>query len=86
MEQQQVYPLPIPYSCIGAFYYMLGNVHPQKRSKISSIQLLLLVKYTAVAEFGMDRMLEPIVNDLQKLESVSDFYYAIGSSSMHTIR
>lgn len=58
-----------PY--IGAFYYILGNVRPQLRSKISNIQLLLLAKYDSVVEFGIDRMLEPTVEDIRKLESVS---------------
>ena len=60
------------YTCyIGAFYYMLGNVRPQLRSKLSSIQLLLLAKYESVKEFGIDQMLEPIIEDIKKLESVS---------------
>ena len=50
---------------------MIGNIRPELRSKISRIQLLLLVNYTSVAEFGIDRMLQPIVEDLRKLESVS---------------
>ena len=66
-----------PY--IGAFYYILGNVRPQLRSKISNIQLLLLAKYDSVVEFGIDRMLEPIVEDIHKLESVSN----IMQSQMH---
>lgn len=58
---------------LGAFYYMLGNLRPQLRSRINTIQLLLLAKYDSVAEFGIDRMLEPIVEDICKLESVSCF-------------
>lgn len=54
----------------GAFYYILGNVRPQLRSKIKNIQLLLLAKYSTVVEFGIDKMLEPIVEDVKKLESV----------------
>ena len=54
----------------GAFYYLLGNVSPHFRSKIHHIQLLLLAKYALVAEFGIDQILEPIVEDIKKLESV----------------
>lgn len=43
---------------------------PQFRSRISNIQLLLLAKYNTVVEFGIDRMLQPIVDDIKKLESV----------------
>lgn len=55
----------------GAFYYLLGNMSPRFRSKIQNIQLLLLAKYSSVAEFGIDRILEPIVEDIQKLELVN---------------
>ena len=44
---------------------------PRLRSKLSSIQLLLLVKYESVVEFGIERVLHPIIEDIQKLESVS---------------
>ena len=57
----------------GAFYYILGNVDP--RSKIHSIQLLILAKYSSVAEFGIDQILEPTVKDIEKLESVGMIRY-----------
>ena len=50
---------------------MLGNLRPKFRSKLNNIQLLALTKYSTVAEFGIDRILQPIVEELQKLESVS---------------
>ena len=59
-----------PLNCIGAFYYILGNLRPQLRSIVSTIQLLALTKYTTVADFGIDRIIEPLVEDLRKLESV----------------
>ena len=58
-----------PYT-LGAFYYLLGNCSPRFRSKIRNIQLLLLAKYSTVSEFGIDAMIKPIVEDIQKLESV----------------
>ena len=57
----------------GAFYYILGNVDPRFRSKIHSIQLLILAKYSSVAEFGIDQILEPAVKDIEKLESVGTY-------------
>ena len=56
-------------------YYILGNVDPRFRSKIHSIQLLILAKYSSVAEFGIDRILEPAVKDIEKLELVSMIMY-----------
>lgn len=55
---------------LGAFYFLLGNLSPKFRSKISNIQLVLLAKYSQVAEFGIDCLLQPIVDDIRRLESV----------------
>ena len=54
----------------GAFYFLLGNLSPCFRSKVNSIQLLCLAKYTTIAEFGIDEILKPILEDIKKLESV----------------
>ena len=51
----------------GAFYYMLGNLKPSLRSSTNTIQLLVLAKYTTVAQFGIDRLLEPAIKDIKKL-------------------
>ena len=65
-------PLSVfPTLILGVFYYILGNLRPQLRSKISNIQLLLLAKYKTVAEFGIDEVLSPIMEDIRKLESVN---------------
>ena len=56
-----MYPTP------GAFYYILGNLRPSLRSKTDTIQLLVLAKYSSVAEFGIDHMLEPAIEDIKKL-------------------
>ena len=37
---------------------------------LNSIQLLALVKVDLLNIYGMDKVLEPIVEDLQKLEKV----------------
>ena len=54
----------------GCFYFTLGNLHPKHRSALNSIQLLALVKVDLLSIYGMDKVLEPIVEDLQKLEKV----------------
>ena len=59
----------------GAFYYLLGNLSPRFRSKIHNIQLLLLAKYSSVAEYGIDRILKSIVEDVRILESVCVYMY-----------
>ena len=58
----------------GAFYYLLGNISPHFRSKIHNIQLLLLANSSSVAEYGIDHIIKPIVEDIKKLESVCTLY------------
>ena len=53
----------------------LGMLTQRFRSKIHSIQLLILAKYSSVAEFGIDQILEPAVKDIEKLESVGMIRY-----------
>ena len=50
---------------------------PRIRSKLSSIQLLLLVKYESVVEFGIEKIMGPIIEDVRKLESVSLNVYSV---------
>lgn len=59
---------------------MLGNLQPRMRSKINNIQLLLLAKYSTISEFGIDKIMEPIVKDIKMLESVS-----VLAQSMHQL-
>ena len=59
------------YLVTRCFYFSLGNIHPKYRSTLSSIQLLALVKVEVLHVYGMDRALEPIVHDIQKLEEVN---------------
>ena len=52
---------------VGMFYFTLGNLSPKFRSKLSAIQLVGIVKTTVLAMYGMDAVLQPIVDDLMKL-------------------
>ena len=38
----------------GAFYFHLGNINPKLRSKVSSIQLVCIAKFSVIDEFGID--------------------------------
>jgi len=51
----------------GAFYFTLGNLSPLYRSRLSSIQLVALVKASFISEYGMDAVLAPFINDVKKL-------------------
>ena len=49
------------------FYFVLGNVSPLFRSKIRHIQLVALAKSERLKKYGVNAILEPIVNDIKKL-------------------
>ena len=52
----------------GLFYYTLGNLDPKLRSTLDSIFLLAIAKVTAIQAHGIDVILEPFVEAVQKLE------------------
>ena len=51
------------------FYYTLGNIPPQFRSKLTSIQLLAIAKTKDVRQFGVDVLLRDFLETLRKLGS-----------------
>ena len=48
------------YRCL-----LLGNLDPQFRSRIHNIQLLALAKYSTISEYGIDKILEPVIDDIR---------------------
>lgn len=59
-------------------YYTLGNIHPNYRSRIMCIQLLAVVKSSVLQEHGPDTILEPFLEDIRALESVSHNLFCLG--------
>lgn len=57
---------------IGLFYYCLTNINPSLRSKLQSIMLFAVVKTSYIVEHGVGVILEPLIEDLKRLESVSN--------------
>ncbi len=51
---------------IAAFYYTLGNIRPEYRSHLNSIQLLRLISSKHL--YGVDAILEVLMKDLLQLE------------------
>ena len=51
----------------AVFYFVLGNVSPLFRSKTRHIQLVALAKSQHLKKYGVNAILEPIVNDIKKL-------------------
>lgn len=54
---------------LTAYYYTLANLYPWSRSAVDPLQLILLCKETDVAYFGLPRVLEPLIEELIKLEN-----------------
>ncbi|XP_038062995.1 uncharacterized protein LOC119733674, partial [Patiria miniata] len=51
-----------------AFYFVLGNLSPQYRSKLHVLQLALLCKSKHLKKYGFKKVLQPLINDLAVLE------------------
>ena len=47
------------------------NISPEHRSSLTMIQLLTMVKSVDVAEYGIEVILKPFMEELAKLERVS---------------
>lgn len=50
-----------------AFYYILGNVYPEYSSSTDIIQLAILCKSIDMKNFGIDKIVEPLIKDLNIL-------------------
>ena len=65
------YVLHYTYLCFdndaGIFYFTLGNMPPQQRSKLNSIYLVCLLKQKLLNRYGMDSVLQPFITDVKKL-------------------
>jgi len=57
--------------CIGLFYYTLGNIKPPHRSTLKAIQLISIFKVKDLQEVGINKILDPFMNDLKLLEQVN---------------
>jgi len=49
---------------------MLGNIDPKYRSTLHTIQLLAVVKSAYIDKYGVNAILEPVMEAVRKLESV----------------
>ena len=52
------------------FYYVLGNIHPKYRSTLAAIQLVTAVKHIHLNQYGIDKILEPFIEEIKELEKV----------------
>ena len=52
---------------LGICFFMLGNIEPKYRSRLRSINLAIVCKATIVEKHGINKVLQPLVEDLNKL-------------------
>lgn len=53
---------------LGMFYWSLGNIKPEFRSSLRSINLLAIVKTQYIRKYGLDAFLTPFVEEIKLLE------------------
>ena len=54
----------------GVVYFTLGNIDPKHRSQTNAIQLLAIATTPIIKKYGICALLEPFMEDLEKLEKV----------------
>ena len=54
----------------GMFYYTLGNLRPELRSTQRAVQLIACVTSPNIKKYGLDPILQPFVDDVNKLAKV----------------
>jgi hypothetical protein len=59
------------YNYVGAIYFTLANIDPALHSKLEAINLVALFKSSLLAEYSLNDVLKPFVDDLKKLSAVS---------------
>ena len=52
-----------------AVYYVLGNLHPHMRSRVNSMQLVLLCEEKHINQANMEVLFRPLLDDLRVLET-----------------
>ena len=55
---------------LALFHYTLGNIPPEQRSTLLAIQLLTVVKSQFITKYRIDKILEPTIEAVVKLEEV----------------
>ena len=53
------------------FYYTITNIDPKLRSRLHTIMLLAVVESQYITKYGIDTILEPFIEEMKALESVS---------------
>lgn len=60
-------------------YWVIANLPIRLRSTLSSIYVAILCKTVHIKQFGYSRVLEPLIRDLQHLQTTGVFVQTLGS-------
>ena len=52
---------------LGLVFFTLGNIHPKVRSLLKAINLVAVASSIVIDKYGMNKVLEPFVHDLNIL-------------------
>ena len=55
----------------SAFYFVLGNIPSKLRSRLSDINLVMILSATLISKFEYQLILQPFLEDLEKLQTSS---------------
>lgn len=69
-----------------AIYWILGNVPTVFQSALSSINLAVLCKTEDVKAYGFDKILQPLLRDLQTLEQQGVYVHKLGTFLKGTVQ
>ena len=53
----------------SAFYFVLGNLPGKLRSRLCDINLVMIFPATLISKYGYQSILQPFLEDLEKLET-----------------
>ena len=68
---------------IGFFYYQLANICNKYRSKLKSIHLFATCNANYIKKYGMDKILEPLVEELKVLGSESGYPFEVAGGKVY---
>lgn len=77
-------PTHLQTKCVelGFFNYQLENIYNKYRSKLKSINLFATCNVHYIKKYGMDKILEPLVEELKILSSDSGYPFEIAGGKV----
>lgn len=76
-------PMTNKIHSLGLFYYQLVNINFVYRSKLKSIHLFAISKKEYIKKFGINKILEPLVDDLKELGSETGYPFTIAGGTVY---